>query len=113
MIFDVSGEEFRLTQSTNQLMLFTVVFGLGYGGCFTMIQLVAVESFGQRALGKILGFVICIDSVGGMLGTILTGQLRTTSGSYLLPFSIVAGIALIAVINVMRVRPLVPAPDAA
>ena len=32
----------------------------GLGGSFTMIQLVAVESFGQRARGKILGVITLV-----------------------------------------------------
>jgi nitrate/nitrite transporter NarK len=86
--------------------LFTIVFGLGYGGSFTMIQLVCVESFGPRALGKILGIVICIDSIGGMLGTYLTGQMKTVTGGYLMPFSIVLVVAIIAFVNVLFVRPV-------
>ena len=75
-----------------------------------MIQLVCVESFGQRSLGKILGMIIGIDSIGGMLGTIVTGQLKTTTGSYLVPFGIVAIVAAIALFNVLLVRPVQQEP---
>lgn len=111
LVFDVSGGALVLTNSVYQLMAFTVVFGLGYGGSFTMIQLVCVESFGQRSLGKILGIVIGIDSIGGSLGTWLTGQLKTSSGSYLLPFSIVAIVAAVGLCNVLLVRPVRPEPQ--
>jgi MFS family permease len=106
LVFDISSGKLALASSVYQLMAFTFVFGLGYGGSFTMIQLVCVESFGQRSLGKILGIVIGIDSIGGMLGTIITGQLKTTSGSYLLPFSIIAMVAAVALFNVLLVRPV-------
>jgi MFS family permease len=106
MIFTIDNGAPGLTSSVTQLTLFTIIFGLGYGGSFTMIQLVCVESFGQRALGKILGVVICFDSLGGMAGTILTGQLKTVTGSYLVPFYIVATVALVAVINVLLIRPI-------
>jgi len=43
-----------------------------------------------------------------MLGTIVTGQLKTASGSYLLPFTIVAIVALIGLLNVLLVRPVNP-----
>jgi sugar phosphate permease len=106
LIFTISNGTVGLAASFTQLTIFTLVFGLGYGGSFTMIQLVCVESFGQRALGKILGVVICFDSLGGMAGTILTGQLKTVTGSYLIPFCVVAMVALVAVINVLLIRPL-------
>lgn len=105
LIFTISDGAVGLAASFTQLTIFTLVFGLGYGGSFTMIQLVCVESFGQRALGKILGVVICFDSLGGMAGTILTGQLKTVTGSYLIPFCVVAMVALVAVINVLLIRP--------
>ena len=112
LVFDVSSGKLALASSVYQLMAFTFVFGLGYGGSFTMIQLVCVESFGQRSLGKILGIVIGIDSIGGMLGTIITGQLKTTSGSYLLPFSIIAIVAAVALFNVLLVTPVKQLPQA-
>ncbi len=105
-LFTLDGPTVALATDTRQLMLFAIVFGLGYGGSFTMIQLVCVESFGQRSLGKVLGFIMCIDSIGGMLGTILTGQLKTVTGSYLLPFTIVAVVAAIALCNVLLIRPV-------
>jgi MFS family permease len=106
MIFTINDGTLGLASSFTQLTIFTIVFGLGYGGSFTMIQLVCVESFGQRALGKVLGVVICFDSLGGMAGTILAGQMKTVTGSYLLPFCVVATVALIAVINVLLIRPI-------
>ena len=105
-LFVPGDQSIGLTTDKAQLTLFAIIFGLGYGGSFTMIQLVSVESFGQRALGKILGFIICIDSIGGMLGTYVTGQLKTTTGSYLLPFTIVAVVALVGFINVLLIRPV-------
>ena len=104
-IFTIQDGALALTGHPTQLMIFTILFGLGYGGSFTMIQLVCVESFGRRALGKLLGIIICIDSAGGMLGTILTGQIKTTTGSYLLPFGIVVIVAFVALINVLLIRP--------
>lgn len=105
-LFALDGNTVGLTTNTLQLTVFTIIFGLGYGGSFTMIQLVCVESFGQRSLGKVLGIIMCIDSIGGMLGTILTGQLKTATGSYLIPFTIVAIVAFVALINVLLIRPV-------
>ncbi|MAF83557.1 MAG: hypothetical protein CL797_05580 [Chromatiales bacterium] len=107
-LFALDGSTVGLTTNPLQLTLFTIVFGLGYGGSFTMIQLVCIESFGQRALGKVLGIIMCVDSIGGMFGTILTGQLKTTTGSYLIPFTIVAIVAFVALINILLIRPVEP-----
>ncbi|HJP37863.1 MAG TPA: MFS transporter [Gammaproteobacteria bacterium] len=107
-LFTFNGAGIGLTTNPMQLTVFTIVFGLGYGGSFTMIQLVCVESFGQQALGKVLGIIMCVDSIGGMLGTILTGQLKTTTGSYLIPFAIVAVVTFVALINILLIRPVEP-----
>lgn len=92
-----------LTHDHLRLAAFAIVFGLGFGGSFTLIQLVAVESFGQLALGRILGVIIFIDTMGGALGTLLAGQIRTTSGDYFLSFSVVTMVAMIAVLNVLMI----------
>ncbi len=105
-IFSFNAGAFGLTSNVYQLALFTILFGLGYGGSFTMIQLVAVESFGRRALGKLLGIIIGIDSFGGMLGTILPGQMKTATGSYLFPFTVVSVVAFAALINVLLIKPV-------
>lgn len=113
LMFTRGPEGVQLTQNINQLWLFAVVFGLGYGGSFTMIQLACVECFGQRALGKLLGVIIFVDSLGGAAGTFLSGKLSAESGSYFVPFVAVTAVAVVAVVSVLFVRPLQkPAPAA-
>lgn len=109
LLFTAGPDGLDLTRNPARLRAFAVVFGLGFGGCFTMIQLVAVESFGQLELGKILGVVTFVDTMGGVLGTLAAGQLRTTTGDYFAPFALVTVIALIALINVLFIRPVRPA----
>jgi MFS family permease len=89
-----------------QLIAFAVLFGLGYGGTFSMIQLMVPECFGPRELGRILGIVTLIDTFGAFAGITLTGYLRTTTGSYLIPFLAVVIVSLLGLINVWFVRPL-------
>jgi MFS family permease len=102
-LFSLEGGGLGLTHDPLKLMAFAIVFGLGFGGSFTLIQLVAVESFGQLALGRILGVIIFIDTMGGALGTLLAGQIRTTTGDYFQSFSVVTVVAIIAVINVLMI----------
>jgi MFS family permease len=77
-----------------------VSFGLGWGGVYTVLQLSAINCFGLRSAGKILGTITVLDAIGGGLGIWLTGVLYTTQGSYMLPFVIfclLIGIALLAI----------------
>jgi MFS family permease len=101
-----SGDQFiEFTRSIPQLMLFALVWGLGFGGSFTMIQLTAVESFGTRSLGKILGIIVFVDSIAATLGTLLISQMKTSTGSYMVPFLTLVGVAVVAVINVLLIQP--------
>jgi MFS family permease len=110
--FEAGDEGLGLTSDLTRLSVFAAVFGLGFGGSFTMIQLVTVEVFGQRSLGKILGIVTLIDALGAAAGTVLTGKLQTATGSYLTPFLMIAAVAAVAVINVLFIRPVIPAREA-
>ncbi len=106
LLFEYSDGALALTTDSFRLTCFAAVFGVGFGGCFTMIQLVAVESFGQRSLGKILGVIVFVDSTGAALGTVLIGQLRTNTGDYVVPFLVVTAVAATAVVAVSLIRPL-------
>ncbi len=106
LLFDFNSNQISLTKNPTKLGLFTVVFGLGFGGSFSMIQLVAVEIFGPAYLGRILGIITFIDGMGAALGTNLLSQIKTDTGSYLLPFLIVTIVSLIAIINVFLIRPI-------
>jgi MFS family permease len=112
LLFTPGEAGLSLTRDPLRLRLFAVVFGLGFGGCFTLIQLVAVESFGQRDLGRILGIITAVDTFGGVAGTLLGGQLRTATGDYFLPFAVVTLVAAFAVINVTLIRPVAVRPPA-
>ncbi|MEO8444013.1 MAG: MFS transporter [Gammaproteobacteria bacterium] len=107
LLFAAGDNGLELTRDPGRLTAFAVVFGLGFGGSFTLIQLVAVESFGQLALGRILGVVTFVDTMGGAAGTLLAGQIRTATGDYFVTFALVAVVALIAVANVLLIRPVV------
>lgn len=107
MLFRPGSEDqlIALTRSVPQLVLFALLWGLGFGGSFTMIQLTAVESFGLRSLGKILGVIVFVDSFAAALGTYLISQIKTSTGSYLVPFLTLTAVAVVAVINVLLIPP--------
>jgi len=73
-----------------------VFFGFGWGGIYTLIQLLSADLFGMRSLGKILAAVNILDAAGGAAGPIVTGALYGASGSYFLPFAVITGLLLAA-----------------
>ncbi|MDE0001758.1 MAG: MFS transporter, partial [Rhodospirillaceae bacterium] len=89
-----------------------VTFGLGWGGVYTVLQLTVMNTFGTRDAGKILGTITVLDATGGGLGIWLTGVIYDATGSYEVPFLIFAGLILIALAALTRVRPLAAHTDA-
>jgi MFS family permease len=75
-----------------------VAFGFGWGGIYTLIQLLAADLFGMRSLGKILAAINILDAAGGALGPVMTGILFDVSGSYFLPFGVITGLLCVATI---------------
>lgn len=82
-----------------------VLFGLGWGGLYTLLQLQAVNSFGLTAAGKILGTITVVDALGGGLGIWLTGTLYDVTGSYAIAFGVISALLLLALVAASRIRP--------
>jgi sugar phosphate permease len=85
-----------------------IVFGLGWGGLYTMLQLLAVESFGMRAAGKIMGTIAVFDAFGGGLGSFVMGVIRTQYGSYQAGFYLMFGLIIVAALAATQVRQMLP-----
>lgn len=81
-----------------------VLFGLGWGGVYTMIQLSAVNCFGLKAAGKILGTITLLDALGGGLGIWLSGVLFGKFGNYEVAFQIFAVFIFIALLLISQVK---------
>ncbi len=67
---------------------FALTFGLGYGGIFSCMPVVAAEYFGLGALGKILGLIFLSFNLGGSLWPIAAGYLFDAVGNYDLVFAL-------------------------
>jgi MFS family permease len=81
-----------------------LMFGLGWGGLYTLLQLLAADYFGPQHLGKILGAITVLDTLGGGLGPPLIGAIRDSTGSYSQAFTLVTGLVLLALILSTRFR---------
>jgi MFS family permease len=80
--------------STASLYGFAVIFGLGLGGEYMIVPLIAAELFGVRVLGRLLGVILTADGVAEATAPMLVGHLRDTSGSYRTGFLLLILIAL-------------------
>jgi cyanate permease len=85
-------------------LLATTLFGLGWGGLFTLIQLLAINNFGLTHAGKILGVIALIDASAGGLGAWLTNQLFAREQSYALSYQLMVGLMGVAFVAAFAVR---------
>jgi len=68
--------------SSATMAAFAVVFGLGLGGEYMIIPLMAGQLFGVQVLGRVMGIVLTADGVAEATAPMLVGYLRDRSGSY-------------------------------
>jgi MFS family permease len=80
--------------STRAMYMFAAVFGLGLGGEYMIIPLVAAELFGVERLGRIMGIVLTADGVAEATAPMLVGYLRDVGSSYNAGFITLIGTAL-------------------
>ena len=75
------------------------LYGTGWGGLYTLIQLLVADLFGLTAIGKIMGVINIIDTIGGGLGPIITAVIYDSTQNYLLPFLVISALLVIALIS--------------
>jgi len=77
-----------------RLYVFAVVFGLGLGGDYMIIPLMAGDLFGVRTLGRVMGIVLVADGIAEATLPMLVGDLFDKFGTYNYGFIILIGLAL-------------------
>jgi len=92
-----------LASSPGIIYLFAFIFGIGLGGDYMIIPLMAAELFGIKVMGRIMGLVLTADGISEALSPMLVGWLRDRSGSYANGFG---SLILLAVIGITSVAML-------
>jgi len=84
-----------------RIYLFAVIFGIGLGGDYMIIPLMAGDLFGVKILGRVMGIVLVADGLAESLTPMLVGALyNNAEKSYLLGFTVVICMALAGAIIV-------------
>ena len=105
-----------LTDARGSIYLFAVVFGLGLGGEYMVIPLMAGELFGVRVLGRAMGVVLTGDGIAEAVAPWVVGRMHDASGSYATGFGALIACAVIGAVAVAllpRATPFVGAQHAA
>jgi len=98
------GSLFLASLSPDVIWFAIGLFGLGWGGLYTLLQLQAINSFGLSAAGTILGTITVLDALGGGLGIWLTGVMFDRFGSYQVAFGLIAGLLAVAFLASTQIR---------
>jgi cyanate permease len=80
------------------------LIGFMWGGFYTLLQLNAVNNFGLKASGKLLGTITVLDAFGGGLGIYATGAIYDAYGSYQNAFMIFCVLVGLSVILISQVK---------
>ena len=98
------GVALLASQRANLVLVSIAVIGLGWGGLFTLYNMLAVSNFGLRSAGKIGGVISLMESLGGGLGIWLTGVLYDRTDSYQQAFLLILGLVFTGLLLGTQIR---------
>ena len=81
-----------------RIYVFAIVFGIGLGGDYMIIPLMAGDLFGVRALGRTMGIILVADGLAESFFPVLVGYLYNDVAKYSIGFGILVFVALTGVL---------------
>jgi hypothetical protein len=76
------------------------LFGIGLGGDYMIIPLMAAELFGLRVMGRLMGLILTADGVAEAVVPMGVATLRDETGTYRLGFLLLTGLAAVGALAV-------------
>ncbi len=101
LIAGLSILRFSSADNLPGLYCYAAVFGIGYSGTFTMIQLVIAEFYSGHSYGKILGVLTMVDVGAGGLAITVIAHMQGAFNSYLPVFELLIGLTSVVAILVL------------
>jgi MFS family permease len=87
------------------LILFVIMFGIGYGGTNTLKPALIRQYFGRGSFGTLFGLIMGITTIGGIAGAPMAGFTYDTWGNYQGIWFLFAGLSIVAIVLVLAIRP--------
>jgi MFS family permease len=88
---------------------FALLFGIGLGGDYMIIPLMAAELFGVKMLGRLMGIVLTADGIAEATSPMLVAGIRDATGSYASGFAVLIGLAVVGAVAVALMPKRLPA----
>jgi MFS transporter, OFA family, oxalate/formate antiporter len=104
LILGLTILRFTNAHSMPGLYGYAAIFGIGYSGTFTMIQLVIAEFFSGQSYGKILGILTMVDVGAGGLAITVIAKIQGAYNSYLPVLEMLIGLTFVVAILVLFLR---------
>ncbi|MFA5326778.1 MAG: MFS transporter [Prolixibacteraceae bacterium] len=89
-----------LPDFVGRIYIFAVIFGIGLGGDYMIIPLMAGDLFGVKALGRTMGIILVADGIAEAVFPMLVGAFYDASKSYLTGFIVLIGLATLGAVIV-------------
>jgi len=89
-----------LANTPGIIYIFAFIFGMGLGGDYMIIPLMAAELFGVKIMGRVMGIILTFDGLSEAFSPMLAGWLRDRSGSYAGGFGILMMLGIAGIITV-------------
>lgn len=77
-----------------RIYIFAVIFGIGLGGDYMIIPLMAGDLFGVKTLGRVMGIILVADGIAEASMPMLVGAIRDNAGNYTPGFLVLIAVAL-------------------
>jgi MFS transporter, OFA family, oxalate/formate antiporter len=95
----------KMCQTNSALLMpFAVVFGIGFGGAFSMIQIWVADIYAGKNFGSILGVVTMVDTIAGSAGMITLGNMRKSMNTFDGGFNVMLVLCAVALVATFLVK---------
>jgi nitrate/nitrite transporter NarK len=84
----------------SSIYLFAIVFGLGLGGEYMIIPLMAGELFGTAVLGRVMGIILTFDGAAEAMFPWIVGKTHDQTHSYRTGFQVLTALAALGALAV-------------
>ena len=91
--------------SPAMLLIYSILFGFGYGSMAPTMPYLLAHRFGRRVLGASYGLLTFFVGIGGGIGPLLAGHIYDRFGSYVYAWQLNIAILVVVTFAILRLKP--------
>ena len=91
--------------NSHLIWITSIAMGIGYSGCFTMIQLIIAHLYTGKTYSKVLGIMTMVDTLAACAGIYLTTTwIKNIVGGFAFPFEIYIYLTIAALLAILMLK---------